>query len=151
MCVHNVCPVSKCDEGIKNTKIQKYNPDSLLLCVVYETDDIVTLSTLLNICITALAGHEVSRIVSCAVAKHADETAYSGNLAEQHSRNARLSFYASYVVRHRVEGGMDEGEKGVVCYVAMWADISLPVECEPRLAPKRGASADCVSGESQGH
>ena len=26
-----------------------------------------------------LAGHEVSRIVSCVVAKHADETAYSGN------------------------------------------------------------------------
>ena len=28
----------------------------------------------------ALAGHEVSRIVSCIVAKRADETAYSGNL-----------------------------------------------------------------------
>ena len=27
-----------------------------------------------------LAGHEVSRIVSCFVAKHADETAYLGNL-----------------------------------------------------------------------
>ena len=30
-----------------------------------------------------LAGHEVSRIVSCVVAKHADETAYLGNLAHK--------------------------------------------------------------------
>ena len=31
---------------------------------------------------------------------------FLSHITGEHSRNARLSFYASYVVRHRVEGGM---------------------------------------------
>ena len=53
--------------------------------------------TLLNI---SLAGHEVSLIVSCVVAKHADETAYyvRGQKEKQRSIGVQVVLYLMYTV-----------------------------------------------------
>ena len=48
-----------------------------------------------------LAGHEVSRIVSCVVAKHADETAYLGNLAPKTTKNPKTRNYQ--IAHHYLE------------------------------------------------
>jgi hypothetical protein len=75
----------------------------LYTCVCVGLDySIVFVFFLNNIYVrTPLAGHEVSRIVSCVVAKHADETAYLGNLAPKTTKNPKTRNYQ--IAHHYLE------------------------------------------------